>query len=201
MRSSRIQLKKKDVAKRGDPRSIPFSAAFSAWLALIPSAERVGKIVDRRGRRNRLDKLHAHAGVAKKANGPRHTFASHDLVAYNDPAATRKKIGHDKDSDVLFKHYISEVTEEQAAEFQALRPPTDVVVEAPGDWRRKPRGPRVEGGGGPGMSAKVVDFTLNHTPPAPATRWTARGLAAAVGSNHNYVLTVWKREGITPSAA
>jgi hypothetical protein len=122
----RINLGLKDVSKNGEQRPIPFNAAFSAFLALIPESERVGPLVDRKGLRGRIDKLHAHAGVPKKDNAARHTYASHDYRLTGDDALTRKKLGH-KDAESLFAHYVHDVPMSQAVEYFELRPPTDVV--------------------------------------------------------------------------
>jgi len=118
-----ISLSRADVAKRGDPRHIKFNAAFKGWIAKVPSVKtRTGPVFSPVNWRHRLDQFHIRAGIKKKRNALRHTFASYHYVHFGDPDSTRKMLGH-KTDDVLFAHYIDLVTKKDASKFWLLRPP------------------------------------------------------------------------------
>lgn len=119
-----VSLTHEIVAKGGSPRHVPFTDAFLSWIKRVANLlERTGPICTTEGFRRRRDLLHEFAKVKKKRNGLRHTFASHDYVSHGSAQATRDKLGHEKLSDVLFKHYVALLTKAEASAFWALRPP------------------------------------------------------------------------------
>ncbi len=113
------------AAKRGNPRHIEFSEAFLSWIKCLESVEkRTGIFFNETNYRNRIDRLHEYAGVKKKRNGLRHTFASYYYVESGTAADTRRRMGQQTDQ-VLFDHYVSLVEKKDAAAFWALRPPSE----------------------------------------------------------------------------
>lgn len=117
-----ISLSKTDVAKGGDPRHIKFNSAFEAWIVKVPDVETLtGPIVNSVNWRHRLDRFHGRAGVSKKRNALRHTFASYHYVKLGDADATRKILGQ-KTADVLFANYVHLVRGKQAEAFWQLTP-------------------------------------------------------------------------------
>ena len=118
-----ITLDEHVVAKRGDPRHIALSETFKAWIRKLPDfRKRKGILVNPTNWRHRLDDFHAIAGVPKKRNALRHTFASYQYVAGGDANETRKMLGQ-KTEQVLFAHYVKLTTKKAAAAFWSLRPP------------------------------------------------------------------------------
>lgn len=117
-----IALDEKVVAKRGNPQHIPLSATFEAWIRKLPKyTKRSGQLTEPTNWRNRLKAFHEAAGVAKKRNALRHTFASYHYVQWGDADLTRKILGQ-KTEEVLFAHYVKLVKKKDAAKFWALRP-------------------------------------------------------------------------------
>ena len=117
-----ISLDERVVAKRGNPRHIPLSEAFKAWIRRLPEyRKRSGHLTNSKNWRNRLGAFHAAAGVPKKRNALRHTFASYHYVQSGDADLTRKFLGQ-KTEEVLFAHYVKLVTKKDAAKFWSLRP-------------------------------------------------------------------------------
>lgn len=117
-----ISLDEEVVAKRGDPRHLPLPEAFKAWIRKLPNyRKRTGRLVDPTNWRNRLENFHKVAGVKKKRNALRHSFASFHYVQSGDADLTRKILGQ-KTDDVLFAHYVKLVKQKDAASFWALRP-------------------------------------------------------------------------------
>jgi integrase len=124
-----LSLSQEDVSKRGDPRYIPINETLDAWLSSIPDVKaRTGAIIDTTNWRHRLDALHRQAGVPKKRNALRHTFASNYYVQHGSAKKTRQLLGHRTD-DVLFKHYVTLVPKKDAAAFWNLRPPSGKNVQ------------------------------------------------------------------------
>jgi integrase len=68
----------------------------------------------------RLQYLHKICGVKIPKNGLRHSYGSHSLVAYNNPAHTATEMGHTTPTQT-FKAYRKAVRKAQADEFFALR--------------------------------------------------------------------------------
>ncbi|MEI8309655.1 MAG: hypothetical protein WCH98_02745 [Verrucomicrobiota bacterium] len=119
-----ISLDEQVVAKRGNPRHIALSESFKSWIRKLPDyRKRTGRLVDPTNWRNRLGDFHTAAGVPKKRNALRHTFASYHYVDCGDADKTRKMLGQ-KTEEVLFAHYVKLVTKKDAAAFWALRPPS-----------------------------------------------------------------------------
>jgi len=118
-----ISLDEHVVSKRGNPRHIALSEAFKAWIRKLPDyRKRTGRLVGPTNWRNRLGAFHTAAGVPKKRNALRHTFASYHYVQFGDADLTRKILGQ-KTEEVLFAHYVKLVTKKDAAKFWSLRPP------------------------------------------------------------------------------
>ena len=141
-RDGRINVTSEIAAKGGRPRTVPITPVLLAWLDKVESnngvspmqvwVERIsrkrGVFFDATDYRNRIDKLHNLAGVPKKRNGLRHTFASYHYAFYEDAELTRKHLGHDCD-EVLFKHYATTVSKESARLFWELLYPQDYTKE------------------------------------------------------------------------
>jgi len=90
----------------------------------------------------RLQYLHKICGVRIPKNGLRHSYGSHSLVAYNNPAHTATEMGHTTPTQT-FKAYRKAVRKAQADEYFALRceakPPApgfDTKKFVSGDFRR-----------------------------------------------------------------
>jgi integrase len=72
--------------------------------------------------RARLDRVRKLAGVTWPNNAMRHSFASHHLVKYGDPQRTAFQLGHGRDVSMLFEHYRSLVTKEDADHYFTIVP-------------------------------------------------------------------------------
>ena len=94
-----------NVAKTGTDRHIPIQPVLAQYLKGAPAT---GPVRPPNWKRN-WTRLRAAAGVSKKADVARHTFASHYLAAFGEDQA-KQAMGHTQGSDTLFRHYRRAVT-------------------------------------------------------------------------------------------
>ena len=105
-----------------DLRHPTMSENLLAWLE--PHKDRKkGAIVSMRGFRERFTKVAKAGGLFPwPSDVLRHTFASYWLAKYKDEAHLKFLMGHHLSSGVLKKHYINQVTPEDADKFWAIFP-------------------------------------------------------------------------------
>lgn len=109
-----------EVTKTAQVRNVVINETLAAWLA---GCRRVpGALVVPDGWRWTYRKWRAAAGISEHRDVLRHTFATYHLRMWNDEAALRRDMGHSRQSEVLFAHYLAAATPEQARAFWALRP-------------------------------------------------------------------------------
>jgi len=102
------------------PRNISMSKQLKAWLHPINKGS--GLVVPV-GFRNRRDKLHELAGVPKKDNALRHSFASYYARLNPQKATQLQAIMGQQTPSVLWKHYVnSSVPKAEARKFFELMP-------------------------------------------------------------------------------
>lgn len=105
-------------------RLVTVLPALAAWLAVIPEDERNEDLSPWPvGYQRRKAALVAASGVRWGHDVCRHSFASYHLAAWKNAPATALELGH-ASTAMLFNHYRELVTEEAAAEFWAIRPPS-----------------------------------------------------------------------------
>lgn len=95
------------VSKTASDRFIPITPRLARLLRGHPLK---GTILPPNWAR-RIQTIRAFAGIAGKQDAPRHTYASHHLVAFGE-MPTKQAIGHTANSTTLFKHYARAVTPE-----------------------------------------------------------------------------------------
>ena len=104
------------TAKNRRQRLVDMSDNLTRWL--LPHRENRGTIFwSRRAYR----KVRERAGVTWSSDIMRHTFGSYHLAQSRNAAETSLQMGHTT-TDVLFNHYRSLVTNEQAERFWNIRP-------------------------------------------------------------------------------
>ena len=109
------------VAKRRRTRHITMEPNLVSWL--LPHRQEKGMVApDGEKWRSRLDTVREKAGVAWPHNAMRHSYASHHYVKYSDAARTASQLGHGRDVSMLFEHYRSMVTPEDATAYFDIRP-------------------------------------------------------------------------------
>lgn len=117
------------VAKRRRSRYITMEPNLVAWL--VPYRQEKGMIApDGEKWRSRLDAVREKASVDWPHNAMRHSYASHHLVKHNDAARTALQLGHGRDLSMLFEHYRSVVTPEDATAYFDIQPGAkDTIIE------------------------------------------------------------------------
>jgi len=109
------------VAKRRRARHITMEPNLVKWL--MPHRQEKGMVAPEGEKwRSRLDSVREKAKVEWPHNAMRHSYASHHLVKYNDAARTALQLGHGRDVSMLFEHYRSVVTPEDAAAYFDIQP-------------------------------------------------------------------------------
>ena len=103
-----------DKAKTRQRRLISIADNLQQWLNL-------GGELPVTNKRKRIAKLISYIGLNWKPDIMRHSFASYHLALHRNEALTCYEMGDN--SMTLFRHYRKLVTQEQAAEFFAIRPP------------------------------------------------------------------------------
>lgn len=112
------------VAKKRRTRYVTMMDNLTAWL--LPYRRKSGLVApDGQKWRSRLDAIREGAKVKWPKNSMRHSFASHYYVMTNDAAKTAFELGHaGRDTQMLFEHYRSLVTTEDAQAYFEIRPTT-----------------------------------------------------------------------------
>lgn len=109
-----------EVTKTAQVRNVVINETLAAWLAVCRRGP--GALVVPEGWKWTYRKWRAAAGISERRDVLRHTFATYHLRMWNDEAALRRDMGHSRQSEVLFAHYLAAATPEQARAFWALRP-------------------------------------------------------------------------------
>jgi len=111
-----------DIAKKRSVRNIKITPTLAAWLAGVPV--RAGFVAPQgKAWRTALELVRDKAKLSRwPHNCMRHSFASYHLEAYQDPQATSLILGHRGGDNLLFEHYRTLTTAEDAAAFFAIAP-------------------------------------------------------------------------------
>jgi integrase len=128
-------------AKKRQIRHVEIPPNALAWLQVCnpPAAGRIDpkSALTYAKRFGRISKL---AGIGKKdasgewvsdweSNDTRHSFGSYDYALHGDAIRTARLMGHKQGDDVLFAHYRSLVTKEEAEKYFGLAPDSSDNVE------------------------------------------------------------------------
>lgn len=129
-------------AKKRRIRHVDIPANALAWLKLCnPPAK--GQIVPGNGKVKgyckRFARLAKLAGIGKQNekgvwvsewenNDTRHSFGSYHYALHGDAIRTAGQMGHKQNDDMLFSHYRTLVTKEQAADYFGILPAADAGV-------------------------------------------------------------------------
>jgi integrase len=89
-----------ETSKTGTDRHIPITPRLRRLLKGRPPA---GPVIPPNWQR-RIQAIRKDAGIARKQDITRHTFASHYLAAFGEDA-TKSAMGHTENSRTLFRHY------------------------------------------------------------------------------------------------
>jgi len=108
-----------EITKTGNPRNIDIFDALRAWIGANPPKE--GKIVSSSKLYFRRKELFRLAGVPRKSNALRHSFASYHAAKFRDPGNLQLLLGQETPS-VMFRHYITATRKTDAIAFFGLRP-------------------------------------------------------------------------------
>jgi integrase len=111
-----------EVAKKRRARYVTIEDGLFGWL--LPYQKDSGPVApEGQAWRYRLDDVRKIAGVKWPKNAMRHSFASHHYVLTSDAAKTAFELGHaGRDAQMLFEHYRSLVTAEDARAYFDIRP-------------------------------------------------------------------------------
>lgn len=116
------------VAKKRRTRYVAMTDNLVAWL--LPHRQESGLVAPKgQAWRFRFDRVRELAKIQWPANSMRHTFASHHLAMYGDPARTAFELGHHRDTSMLFDHYRALVTKENAEHYWKITPEAVPGVE------------------------------------------------------------------------
>ncbi len=114
------------VAKKRRTRYVVIPDNLAAWL--LPHRETSGFVAPQGEKwRFRFDHVRDLAKIRWPSNAMRHAFASHHLAMYGDPARTAFELGHHRDTSMLFDHYRTLITKEDAQAYWKIMP-----AEVPG---------------------------------------------------------------------
>lgn len=115
------------VAKKRRARHVTIEDNLAAWLA--PYRQVTGLIApDGEKWKHRLGRIRESVKVKWPHNALRHSFASHHLVKFGDPQKTAFQLGHGRDVTMLFEHYRSMVTKEDAERYFEIRPAVESKI-------------------------------------------------------------------------
>ncbi len=101
-----------EVSKTNTDRHVPISPRLKRLLVGHPAEGPVRMA----GWKRRWTEIRRKAGISKKQDVCRHTFASH-LLAWKGEEATKQALGHTDDSNTLFRHYRRAVTKADGVAF------------------------------------------------------------------------------------
>lgn len=106
------------IAKTAQVRNIELLPALQARLNALKRAENelISPGLNNRPARD----LRRAAGLQRRPDAARHSFASYWLALYHDAARLQCLLGHSPGSNVLFNHYRAAVTEQAAKEYFAI---------------------------------------------------------------------------------
>jgi site-specific recombinase XerD len=110
-----------EISKTGQRRLVPISENLAAWLALapLPKEGRVFQHGQNTFYKNYVA-IRAAAGVVKKANGMRHSFATYHLAKYNDVGLTSRACGHS--IQILLRDYDAVATKQEGEAYSTIFP-------------------------------------------------------------------------------
>lgn len=111
------------VSKTRDRRVVEISENARAWLRAVNKP-----LSYSRPRRRQIISL---AHIEWSSDVMRHTFASYHVVQHQSADKTALELGHEGSTRMLFKHYRSTVSKEDAAAFWSLEPVVPLRVLAP----------------------------------------------------------------------
>jgi integrase len=110
-----------EISKTGQRRLVPISDNLAAWLVLapLPTEGRVFQHGQNTFYKNYVG-IRAAAGVMKKANGMRHSFATYHLALYSDVGTTSRACGHS--IQILLRDYDAVATKQDGEAYSAIFP-------------------------------------------------------------------------------
>lgn len=110
-----------EISKTGQRRLVPISDNLAAWLALspLPQEGRVFSHGQNTFYKNYVAIRNA-AGVQKKANGMRHSFATYHLAQFSDVGTTSRACGHS--IQILLRDYDAVATKQEGEMYAAIFP-------------------------------------------------------------------------------
>lgn len=112
-----------DITKTAQVRNVRINEALRAWLDVC-GGPRVGSITPQNWIR-KYSAWRADAKLTGMQDVLRHTFATYHLRHWMDENALKSEMGHSRNSETLFAHYLAAATPAEAAKFWALRPELD----------------------------------------------------------------------------
>lgn len=110
-----------EVTKTAQVRNVRLNETLRAWLDACRRGGDLAAVVPANWPR-KYKAWRAAAGIAKRQDVLRHSFATYHLRHWGDEAALRRDMGHSRNSEVLFAHYLAAATPAQAREFWAILP-------------------------------------------------------------------------------
>ncbi len=110
-----------EISKTGQRRLVPISDNLAAWLALapLPTHGKVFQYGQNTFYKNYVA-IRAAAGVLKKANGMRHSFATYHMARHSNAGLTSRACGHS--IAILARDYDAVATQEEGEAYAAIFP-------------------------------------------------------------------------------
>jgi integrase len=109
------------ITKRRRRRSIPIEPVLAAWLSYFIECNGIqtGKVTPIMGTplRDRLRAVFARAGVSRKQDATRHSYASYWLAKNRDESELALRLGHIGGTEILHRHYHRAVTARAAEKY------------------------------------------------------------------------------------
>jgi len=112
------------ITKTHQPRNVDIAPNLVEWLLLCP--KRTGRLAPA-GLRARVEATFEQAGIEKKRNALRHSFASYYLVQTDSADKTQLQLGQQTPS-VLFKHYRQVLSRREAGFYWKIYPQNDAII-------------------------------------------------------------------------
>ena len=110
-----------NIAKTQQVRNIEIEPTLAAWLATTGPHAPTDLIVPRNWRNKSQDTRRA-AGLLRRPDAARHSYATYHLQKHRDKALLESNLGHSYNSTMLMRHYRAASTPAQAAEYWSILP-------------------------------------------------------------------------------
>lgn len=109
------------VTKTAQVRNVEVTATLGAWLGVSCKGTEDQAVVPGDWKR-KSQAWRRVAGLARRQDVLRHSYATYHLAMWRDEAALRENMGHSRGSDVLFRHYRAAATPAEAEAFWSILP-------------------------------------------------------------------------------